>query len=106
MKCYGLFNFFILASLNREERQCLLELCLIHDFHIFKANKEKNVLHITYWNWNDQRGPGDYTLFDRLVMKEETSDYLELETIKNLVKKYSQFISFPIYVRNSKVNER
>uniref|UniRef100_A0A4W3IJE5 Heat shock protein 90, beta (grp94), member 1 n=1 Tax=Callorhinchus milii TaxID=7868 RepID=A0A4W3IJE5_CALMI len=37
-----------------------------------------------------------------LVMKEETSDYLELETIKNLVKKYSQFINFPIYVWSSK----
>uniref|UniRef100_A0A673JIK2 Endoplasmin-like n=1 Tax=Sinocyclocheilus rhinocerous TaxID=307959 RepID=A0A673JIK2_9TELE len=32
-----------------------------------------------------------------LVMKEEASDYLELETIKNLVRKYSQFINFPIY---------
>lgn len=38
-----------------------------------------------------------------LVMKEEASDYLELETIKNLVKKYSQFINFPIYVWASKV---
>ncbi|XP_056605206.1 endoplasmin [Triplophysa dalaica] len=37
-----------------------------------------------------------------LVMKEEASDYLELETIKNLVKKYSQFINFPIYVWTSK----
>ena len=36
-------------------------------------------------------------------MKEEASDYLELETIKNLVKKYSQFINFPIYVWSSKV---
>lgn len=42
-------------------------------------------------------------LFVRLVMKEEASDYLELETIKNLVKKYSQFINFPIYVWSSKV---
>lgn len=42
--------------------------------------------------------------FIRLVMKEEASDYLELETIKNLVKKYSQFINFPIYVWNSKVS--
>uniref|UniRef100_A0A672Z8Q9 Endoplasmin n=1 Tax=Sphaeramia orbicularis TaxID=375764 RepID=A0A672Z8Q9_9TELE len=32
-----------------------------------------------------------------LVMKEEATDYLELETIKNLVRKYSQFINFPIY---------
>lgn len=39
----------------------------------------------------------------RLVMKEEASDYLELETIKNLVRKYSQFINFPIYVWASKV---
>ncbi|XP_039617744.1 endoplasmin [Polypterus senegalus] len=37
-----------------------------------------------------------------LVMKEEASDFLELETIKNLVKKYSQFINFPIYVWSSK----
>ncbi|KYO36449.1 hypothetical protein Y1Q_0024190 [Alligator mississippiensis] len=37
-----------------------------------------------------------------LVLKEETSDYLELDTIKNLVKKYSQFINFPIYVWSSK----
>uniref|UniRef100_A0AAR2IYH0 Endoplasmin n=1 Tax=Pygocentrus nattereri TaxID=42514 RepID=A0AAR2IYH0_PYGNA len=38
-----------------------------------------------------------------LVLKEEASDYLELETIKNLVRKYSQFINFPIYVWSSKV---
>ncbi|XP_078531027.1 endoplasmin [Lissotriton helveticus] len=37
-----------------------------------------------------------------LVLKEEASDYLELETVKNLVKKYSQFINFPIYVWSSK----
>ncbi|XP_038150249.1 endoplasmin [Cyprinodon tularosa] len=37
-----------------------------------------------------------------LVLKEEASDFLELETIKNLVRKYSQFINFPIYVWTSK----
>ncbi|XP_066489979.1 endoplasmin [Tiliqua scincoides] len=37
-----------------------------------------------------------------LVMKEEASDYLELDTVKNLVRKYSQFINFPIYVWSSK----
>ncbi|XP_043943781.1 endoplasmin [Protopterus annectens] len=37
-----------------------------------------------------------------LVLKEEASDFLELETIKTLVKKYSQFINFPIYVWTSK----
>uniref|UniRef100_A0A7N6FKG7 Histidine kinase/HSP90-like ATPase domain-containing protein n=1 Tax=Anabas testudineus TaxID=64144 RepID=A0A7N6FKG7_ANATE len=37
-----------------------------------------------------------------LVLKEEASDYLELETIKNLVRKYSQFINFPIYIWASK----
>uniref|UniRef100_A0A8C5D3G9 Heat shock protein 90, beta (grp94), member 1 n=1 Tax=Gadus morhua TaxID=8049 RepID=A0A8C5D3G9_GADMO len=40
-----------------------------------------------------------------LVMKEEASDFLELETIKNLVRKYSQFINFPIYVWSSKTIE-
>lgn len=44
-----------------------------------------------------------FVLNFRLVLKEEASDYLELETIKNLVKKYSQFINFPIYVWASKV---
>ncbi|NP_001083114.1 uncharacterized protein LOC398753 precursor [Xenopus laevis] len=37
-----------------------------------------------------------------LVLKEEATDYLELETIKNLVRKYSQFMNFPIYVWSSK----
>lgn len=35
-------------------------------------------------------------------MKEEAADYLELNTLKNLVKKYSQFINFPIYLWSSK----
>ncbi|XP_071572742.1 endoplasmin [Temnothorax nylanderi] len=38
-----------------------------------------------------------------LHLKEEASDFLEPDTIKNLVKKYSQFINFPIYLWNSKV---
>ncbi|XP_040263842.1 endoplasmin [Bufo bufo] len=37
-----------------------------------------------------------------LVLKEEATDYLELETIKALVRKYSQFMNFPIYVWSSK----
>uniref|UniRef100_A0A669C1A7 Endoplasmin n=1 Tax=Oreochromis niloticus TaxID=8128 RepID=A0A669C1A7_ORENI len=40
-----------------------------------------------------------------LVLKEEASDYLELETIKNLVKKYSQFINFPIYTVEEPIEE-
>lgn len=31
-------------------------------------------------------------------MKEEASDYLQADTIRALVKKYSQFINFPIYL--------
>ncbi|XP_029668495.1 endoplasmin [Formica exsecta] len=38
-----------------------------------------------------------------LHLKEEASDFLEPDTIRNLVKKYSQFINFPIYLWNSKV---
>uniref|UniRef100_A0A8C4QWU4 Heat shock protein 90, beta (grp94), member 1 n=1 Tax=Eptatretus burgeri TaxID=7764 RepID=A0A8C4QWU4_EPTBU len=37
-----------------------------------------------------------------LVLKDEADDFLELDTIKNLVKKYSQFINFPIYIWSSK----
>ncbi|KMQ97651.1 endoplasmin-like protein [Lasius niger] len=38
-----------------------------------------------------------------LHLKDEALDFLEPDTIKNLVKKYSQFINFPIYLWNSKV---
>uniref|UniRef100_UPI00358E5B4C endoplasmin n=1 Tax=Myxine glutinosa TaxID=7769 RepID=UPI00358E5B4C len=37
-----------------------------------------------------------------LVLKDEADDFLELDTLKNLVKKYSQFINFPIYIWSSK----
>lgn len=37
-----------------------------------------------------------------LQLKEEASDFLEVETLKNLIKKYSQFINFPIYIWSSK----
>ena len=39
-----------------------------------------------------------------LHLKEEAFDFLEPDTIANLVKKYSQFINFPIYLWTSKVN--
>lgn len=38
-------------------------------------------------------------------MKEEAHDYLEQNTIKDLIKKYSQFINFPIYMWDSKVEK-
>ncbi|KAF7987161.1 hypothetical protein HCN44_011502 [Aphidius gifuensis] len=37
-----------------------------------------------------------------LYLKDEASDFLEQDTIKNLIKKYSQFINFPIYLWSSK----
>lgn len=37
-----------------------------------------------------------------LQLKEEAIDNLELNTLKNLVRKYSQFINFPIYLWASK----
>lgn len=36
-----------------------------------------------------------------LQLKPEAKDFLEHETIRNLVKKYSQFINFPIYLWSS-----
>ncbi|KAI4503610.1 hypothetical protein M0802_001013 [Mischocyttarus mexicanus] len=38
-----------------------------------------------------------------LHMKDEALDFLEEDTVKNLIKKYSQFINFPIYLWSSKV---
>ena len=40
-----------------------------------------------------------------LVLKEEAYDYLEQDSIKDLVKKYSQFINFNIYMWNSKTEQ-
>lgn len=35
-------------------------------------------------------------------IKEEAADYLQADTIRSLVKKYSQFINFPIYLWSSR----
>lgn len=40
-----------------------------------------------------------------LYLKEEAQDFLEEDTIKQLIKKYSQFINFPIYMWSSKTVE-
>ncbi|CAG2056085.1 unnamed protein product [Timema podura] len=37
-----------------------------------------------------------------LYLKEEAFDFAEQDTVKNLIKKYSQFINFPIYLWSSK----
>uniref|UniRef100_A0A1B6C414 Uncharacterized protein n=1 Tax=Clastoptera arizonana TaxID=38151 RepID=A0A1B6C414_9HEMI len=37
-----------------------------------------------------------------LIMKDEAGDYLEVETLRKLIQKYSQFINFPIYLWASK----
>lgn len=39
-----------------------------------------------------------------LVLKEEAMEFLEPNTLRNLVEKYSQFINFPIYIWESKVS--
>merc|ERR1712051_499501 len=36
-----------------------------------------------------------------LVLKEEAYDFLEVDTVKDLIKKYSQFINFNIYLWSS-----
>ena len=43
-----------------------------------------------------------YYLYLSLHLKEEARDYLEPDTIKGLVKKYSQFINFNIFLWTSK----
>eukprot|EP00249_Psilotum_nudum_P019531 c27299_g1_i3 orf=123-2591(+) len=48
---------------------------------------------------NDPLGRGTEI---RLHLKEEASEYLQEEKLKELVKKYSEFINFPIYLWTSK----
>ena len=38
-----------------------------------------------------------------LYLKEEAKDFLEVDTVRNLVHKYSQFINFNIFLWTSKV---
>ena len=40
-----------------------------------------------------------------LFLKEEAKNFLEESAIQSLVKKYSQFINFPIYLWNSRIEE-
>lgn len=40
-----------------------------------------------------------------LFLKEEAQEYLEEDKLKSLVFKYSQFINFPIYLWESKVQK-
>lgn len=40
-----------------------------------------------------------------LHLKEEAYDFVEVDTVKNLIRKYSQFINFPIYLWESKTEE-
>ena len=40
-----------------------------------------------------------------LFLKEEAQEFLEPQTLRSLVEKYSQFINFPIYIWESKVRK-
>ena len=40
-----------------------------------------------------------------LHFKEEAYDFVEVDTVKTLVRKYSQFINFPIYLWESTTSE-
>lgn len=40
-----------------------------------------------------------------LHLKEEAYDFVEVDTVKTLIKKYSQFINFPIYLWESKTED-
>lgn len=39
----------------------------------------------------------------RIHLKEEAMEYMQEDTLRNLVKKYSEFINFPIYLWTSKM---
>ena len=45
----------------------------------------------------------EYMFVFSLVLKDEAQDFLELDTLKKIIKKYSQFINFDLYLWESKV---
>lgn len=49
-----------------------------------------------HWKANDSSGILGTTV--SLHLKPEAKDFLETDTVRNLIKKYSQFINFPIYM--------
>lgn len=66
-----------------------------------------------YWS---SKGQGGYELMEldqeannrgtkiEISMKEDCQDYLDPERIKSIIKRHSNFISFPIYLNQEKVN--
>merc|ERR1740115_338686 len=42
----------------------------------------------------------------KLFLKEDAGEFLEQDKIKNLIKKYSEFITFPIYLKTSKTETK
>ncbi len=75
-----------------------------------KSYKEDNA-----WEWISQGGPSfKISPIDKeqrgteviLKLKKDAKEFLEEEKIKELVKKYSDFIEFPIYFKGEIINER
>ena len=46
-----------------------------------------------------------FLLICSLYLKEEARDFLEQQTLEDLIKKYSQFINFNIYLWKSKTED-
>lgn len=40
-----------------------------------------------------------------LHLSDEADDYLQVDNLKELIKKYSQFVNFPIYVWSSRIEK-
>ncbi|KAJ9186438.1 hypothetical protein P3X46_002010 [Hevea brasiliensis] len=66
--------------------------------HVWESNAD-GAFAISEDTWNEPLGRGTEI---RLHLREEAGEYLEESKLKELVKKYSEFINFPIYLWASK----
>ncbi|VDP38780.1 unnamed protein product [Schistosoma mattheei] len=88
----GFYSSFLVLVVSKSDND---------DQHIWESNSTSFVV------YKDPRGNtlkrGTEIV---LYLTEEAEDYLQPETLKEVVKKYSQFIDFPIYVWSSRVESQ
>ncbi|KAH1214682.1 Endoplasmin [Glycine max] len=89
----GFYSVYLVAdyveviSKNNDDKQYVWE------------SKADGAFAISEDTWNEPLGRGTEI---RLHLKEEAGEYLEESKLKELVKRYSEFINFPIYIWASK----
>ncbi|KAK4390805.1 Endoplasmin [Sesamum angolense] len=97
----GFYSVYLVAdyveviSKHNEQTVCFLNLIL---WYVWES-KADGAFAISEDKWNEPLGRGTEI---RLHLRDEAQEYLDEFKLKELVKKYSEFINFPIYLWASK----